>query len=104
MEKFYCKIDSKVINDLNTQISNSRIINWAPNYNQQAGISYDNLSYILEYWRNEFSWTKEEEKLNKFNQYLFEYDKVKTHECHAFLEGLIPNGKERVNKVVQTLY
>ena len=65
MEKFLCKIDSKVINDLNTQISNSRILNWAPNYNKQAGISYDNLSYILEYWRNEFSWTKEEEKLNK---------------------------------------
>ena len=32
------------------------------------------------------------------------FDKVKTDECHAFLEGLIPNGKERVNKVVQTLY
>ena len=32
------------------------------------------------------------------------YDKTKTDECHAFLEGLIPNGKERVNKVVQTLY
>ena len=28
----------------------------------------------------------------------------KTDECHTFLEGLIPNGKERVNKVVQTLY
>ena len=32
------------------------------------------------------------------------YDKAKTNECHTFLEGLIPNGKERVNKVVQTLY
>ena len=28
------------------------------------------------------------------------YDKTKTDECHTFLEGLIPNGKERVNKVV----
>ena len=26
--------------------------------------------------------------------------KTKTDECHTFLEGLIPNGKERVNKVV----
>ena len=32
------------------------------------------------------------------------YDKVKTEECHAFLEELIPDGKERINKVVQTLY
>jgi hypothetical protein len=30
--------------------------------------------------------------------------KQKQMKCHAFLEGLIPNGKERVNKVVQTLY
>jgi|TARA_B110000027_G_scaffold123813_1_gene139883 hypothetical protein len=32
------------------------------------------------------------------------FDKAKTDECHAFLEGLIPNGKDRVNKVLQTLY
>ena len=32
------------------------------------------------------------------------YDKAKTEICHAFLEELIPDGKERVNKVVQTLY
>ena len=32
------------------------------------------------------------------------YDKVKTEECHAVLEELIPDGKERINKVVQTLY
>jgi hypothetical protein len=32
------------------------------------------------------------------------YDKIKTDDCHKFLEELIPDGKERVNKVVQTLY
>ena len=72
MEKFLCKIDSKVIDDLNNQISNNRVLNWAPDYNNQAGISFENLSYILDYWKNKFSWTKEEEKLNKFNQFLFE--------------------------------
>ena len=82
MEKFICKIDSKVIYDLNNQISKNRIINWAPDYNNQAGISFDDLSYILDYWKNKFSWTNEEEKLNKFNQYLFQYDNVKTHFLH----------------------
>ena len=82
MEKFLCKIDSKVIDDLNNQISNNRVLNWAPDYNNQAGISFENLSYILDYWKNKFSWTKEEEKLNKFNQFLFEYDNVKTHFLH----------------------
>ena len=60
MEKFICKIDSKVIHDLNNQISKNRIINWAPDYNNQAGISFDDLSYILDYWKNKFSWTIEE--------------------------------------------
>ena len=32
------------------------------------------------------------------------YDKAKTDKCHSFVEALVPNGAERVNKVVQTLY
>tara|TARA_B100001121_G_scaffold181568_1_gene158385 strand:+ start:46 stop:435 length:390 start_codon:yes stop_codon:yes gene_type:complete len=32
------------------------------------------------------------------------FDKKKTENCHAFIEKTIPNGKERVKKVVQTLY
>ena len=32
------------------------------------------------------------------------YDQAKTKACHSFVETLIPNGAERVKKVVQTLY
>ena len=32
------------------------------------------------------------------------YDKKKTDQCHAFVEALIPNGAERVKKVIKTLY
>ena len=32
------------------------------------------------------------------------YDKVKTDQCHLFVEDSIPNGAERVKKVIQTLY
>ena len=32
------------------------------------------------------------------------YDKVKTDKCHLFVEALVPDGAERVKKVVQTLY
>ena len=50
--------------------------------------------------------TKWDEGVNKAvdKHYGSKFDKTKTDECHAFLEGLIPNGKERVNKVIQTLY
>ena len=60
-------------------------------------------AYALETGIPETNW---DEGVNKAvdKYYGSKYDKAKTNECHAFLEGLIPNGKERVNKVVQTLY
>ena len=60
-------------------------------------------AYALEIGIPEKNW---DEGVNKDvdKYYGSNYDKVKTDECHTFLEGLIPNGKERVNKVVQTLY
>ena len=60
-------------------------------------------TYALEIGVSETSW---DEGVNKAvdKYYGSKYDKVKTDDCHAFLEGLIPNGKDRVNKVVQTLY
>tara|TARA_B000000477_G_scaffold78537_1_gene66016 strand:+ start:60 stop:434 length:375 start_codon:yes stop_codon:yes gene_type:complete len=60
-------------------------------------------AYALENNISEKNW---DEGVNKAvdKHYGSKYDEVKTNECHAFLEGLIPNGKERVNKVVQTLY
>ena len=60
-------------------------------------------AYALETGVPETNW---DEGVNKAvdKYYGSKFDKVKTDDCHAFLEGLIPNGKERVNKVVQTLY
>ena len=60
-------------------------------------------AYALETGISETNW---DEGVNKAvdKYYGSKYDKVKTDKCHTFLEGLIPDGKERVNKVVQTLY
>jgi len=60
-------------------------------------------SFALESGVPETNW---DEGVNKAvdKYYGSKYDKVKTDKCHTFLEGLIPDGKERVNKVVQTLY
>ena len=32
------------------------------------------------------------------------YAEAQTEKCHTFVEALVPNGAERVKKVVQTLY
>ena len=59
--------------------------------------------YALEIGINETSW---DEGVNKAvdKHYGSKFDEAKTDACHSFLEKLIPNGKERVKKVAQTLY
>ena len=60
-------------------------------------------AYALEIGIAETKW---DEGVNKAvdKHYGSKYDKQKTDACHNFLENLIPNGKERVKKVIQTLY
>jgi hypothetical protein len=60
-------------------------------------------TYALEIGIPEKEW---DEGVNKAvdNHYGSKYDKAKTEKCHTFVEALVPNGAERVKKVVQTLY
>ena len=60
-------------------------------------------TYALEIGFTEADW---DERVNKAvdKHYGSKYNKELTDDCHAFLEKTIPNGKERVEKVVQTLY
>ena len=60
-------------------------------------------TYALETGIKEKDW---DEGTNKAvdKHYGSKYNKELTVGCHAFLEKTIPNGKDRVEKVVQTLY
>ena len=60
-------------------------------------------SYALEMGIPEKEW---DEKVNKAvdKHYGSKYNEAKTEKCHSFVEALIPNGAERVKKVIQTLY
>ena len=60
-------------------------------------------AYALEVGIPEKEW---DEGVNKAvdKYYGSKYDKAKTEDCHSFIEASIPNGAERVKKVVQTLY
>ena len=60
-------------------------------------------NYALEIGVNEQIWDKGVNKAVD-KHYGSKYNEEKTEGCHAFLERLIPNGKKRVSKVVQTLY
>merc|ERR1711965_769770 len=60
-------------------------------------------TYALEIGIPEKEW---DEGVNKAVDKHFgsKYDKAKTDKCHSYVEALVPNGAERVKKVVQTLY
>jgi len=60
-------------------------------------------AYAIETGIPEKDW---DEGVNKAvdKYYGSKYDKAKTDECHSFIATTIPNGAERVKKVVQTLY
>ena len=60
-------------------------------------------TYALEIGIPEKEW---DEGVNKAvdKHYGSKYNKSITDKCHTFVEALVPNGAERVKKVVQTLY
>jgi|TARA_B100000401_G_C52800496_1_gene718297 pimeloyl-ACP methyl ester carboxylesterase len=82
MRVFKSKIKKKYIDDLKNQISNGRIINWSPEKNKNAGLKFNDLKYILNYWKTKFDWEKQEEVLNKFNQYKLKINDVDLHFLH----------------------
>ena len=60
-------------------------------------------TYAIEIGIKETDWDK---GVNKAVDKHFgsKYNEKLTNKCHKFLETTIPNGKERVKKVAQTLY
>ena len=60
-------------------------------------------AYALEIGIPENEWDDGVNKaVDKF--YGSKYDEGKTNDCHDFVNSTIPNGEDRVKKVVQTLY
>ena len=60
-------------------------------------------TYALEIGIDEKEW---DDGVNKGvdKHYGSKYDEARTNACHAFVNKLVPNGEEKVKKVIQTLY
>ena len=60
-------------------------------------------AYALETGLPEKNW---DEGVNKAvdKYYGSKYDEAKTEACHSFVNSTVPNGEEKVKKVIQTLY
>ena len=82
MNSFESKTDPKNLVILKKAITNSRILDWGSDYNKNAGITFKNLKFILDYWKNEFSWKDQERELNKYNQIKIKINGTSTHFLH----------------------
>ena len=60
-------------------------------------------TYAIEIGIKETDWDKGVNKAVD-KRYGSKYNEKLTNQCHKFLETTIPNGKDRVKKVAQTLY
>ncbi len=60
-------------------------------------------TYALEIGIDEKEW---DDGVNKGvdKHYGSKYDEAKTNACHTFVNKIVPNGEEKVKKVIQTLY
>ena len=60
-------------------------------------------TYALEIGIDEKEW---DDGVNKGvdKHYGSKYDEAKTNACHSFVNKLVPNGEDKVKKVIQTLY
>ena len=60
-------------------------------------------TYALEIGIDEKEW---DDGVNKGvdKHYGSKYDEAKTNDCHSFVNKIVPNGEEKVKKVIQTLY
>ena len=60
-------------------------------------------TYALEIGISEKEW---DDGVNKGvdKHYGSKYDEAKTNACHSFVNKLVPNGEDKVKKVIQTLY
>lgn len=90
VKNFKINVAPEVLEDLQARLARTRF----PDEVKDAGWDYGtNLSYLKElvdYWRDEFDWRKQEAELNRFSQFTTEIDGTNIHFIHEKGEGENP--------------
>ena len=87
---FKIRIPLSTISDLNRRLGQTR---WPDEIADQGWESGANLAYMKElvhYWRTQFNWQKEEEKINSFSHFLLELDDQVVHFVYERGDGPNP--------------
>ena len=89
MNKFDINYSDKIINDIKEKISNFNWENLPDFSNWDLGVNKEVLKDICNHWITNYSWKKEEKKLNSFNHYSAEVDDLNIH--FVYEKGKSPN-------------
>ena len=89
MNKFDINYSDKIINDIKEKISNFNWENLPDLNNWDLGVNKEVLKDICNHWITNYSWKKEENKLNSLNHYSAEVDDLNIH--FVYEKGKSPN-------------
>ena len=89
MEPFEIAISDAVLDDLRQRLSLTRWPDEMPGVGWEYGSNLDYIKELCEYWRTDFDWRAQEQKLNAFNHYKSEVDGLSIHFIKE--EGTGPN-------------
>jgi hypothetical protein len=86
---FAIQVPDEVLNDLRRRLDNTRFPDEMPGSGWDYGSNLDYLKELVQYWRTDFDWRAQEEKLNRFHHYKTAVDGLDIHFIHE--RGIGPN-------------
>src|SRR5690606_6091845 len=89
LQKFEIHVSEKSLADLAHRLSNSR---WPIQFKDsewERGFKKEELQSIVEYWKYQYDWRKQEDELNSYSQFLCKVEDVDVH--FIYEKGKGPN-------------
>jgi microsomal epoxide hydrolase len=87
---FKINISNKIIEDINTKVSNYSWHEMPDDGGWTYGTNLDYMKEISKYWIDKFDWRKTEEKINKFQNFKSSIDGIDIHFIHEKGSGTNP--------------
>jgi len=80
---FTCAVPSAVLDDLRRRLEHTRWPDSSPGYGWKQGTELGYLQSLVETWRTDFDWRRQEARLNAFPQFTAEVDGPRLHFLHV---------------------
>lgn len=90
MNPFRVAIDDAVLDDLNARLALARFPDDPGNESWAYGVNAEYLQSLVDYWRHDYDWRKQESEINRLPQFVTEIDDVPIHFVHIRGKGPRP--------------